>query len=981
VQIKRNTLIAARVVAGLAFVALAALPAVQARAAMPPHVVAEDQRGTTDSCAICHRTHAANTAVPYRTPDTTETTGTSLLIASDPAAGDVSLCFSCHGVAQLGSNVDVQSRFLLGSVHSLAPTSSPYGPSPKYCSSCHDSHGSDRTATDTPYPALLRSYEGTVAVHTGEEYCATCHTPLSATTFGERWASLAVFKDTAHFTGMAAPATGAGIRCSICHDPHGSAVAPLLVASLVPTSAPATFTVTADDRTFCGACHGAVSASWVGTETYATSAHASSTATTPITAKWVPAGDRFVGECQVCHAPMGRDDGSGNAIPKLLEAEGRVLCDGCHSASGVASTDTSSQARPVAGALTLAAVFSPDSGSAGRVSLYGRATAGGGPLSGPRQYSSADGTGPTASGDIDGDGRDELIVASGGSAMLSVYDRAALTGLEVPPAAYALPATATAVAVANVVDTQVSWLADYPEILVVDADGDFYLYGFLAGSLQTIAGPIPVGTGPWGLTAGNLSGSPLAEAVVTAQGSGELQVFTDDGLFSVSQATVAVGGAPCAPSIGDVWSADAGNEIVVADALAGTNVSVLDGAGALLQGYTLTAAAGGAPTASAIDDVLPGVTGDELAITFANVTGASSVIVVPQADPGPGLDTGLLLERTSGAGTFAGSLLAGDVDDDGTTDLVVGNGGMWVPDNTAVAPSIDIWRAVSGGSTLEASAETHLGGGTELAGPAPSLALSDLGPMFPSRHPIDEGSAAHVSTETAGFGTHVTCADCHNSHEAVATATLAPTVQGLLRGAWGSAGPSSTSYGVCYKCHPTVAAQFDPDTAVSVHAVVESATSDVPAATFVDPARWDAESVLYCTDCHGNDSPTGSQASGLHESGAAPILAKPYLGVASTDADLLCYACHKLTVYGTGVDDGAGVSYFQRTGPDLKLHSMHVASPAAGGHGLTCSACHVSHGTAQSHLLRDDIGFTSAGAHEGSCNNGCHTAAHTWPTL
>ena len=962
---------------------------------MPPHVVADAQRGTTDSCAICHRAHTANASVPSQTMDAVDATGTSLLIASDPLSGDVSLCFACHGVAQLGSNKDVQSRFLLGSVHSLAPTSAPYGPSPLYCSSCHDAHGSDRIATDTPYPALLRAYsqDSTTPALTGEAYCAKCHTPASAAAFGERFAGLAVYMRTGHYSGISTPTTGTGIRCSVCHDPHGSAVAPLLVASLTPTSAPATFTVTADDRTFCIACHPGPSASWPASSTYAASGHGSSAATVSITATWVPAGSRRVGECQVCHAPMGRSDGDGGTIPKLLDATGRVLCDRCHSAGGVASsTETSSQARHLASPLTLAAVYAPSNGTTGSVSLYGRAAAADTALSGPRQYTPAEGAGPSASGDIDGDGAPELVVASAKTAEINIYDENSLTGGSAP-ITVAVPAGVpiTAIAVANIVQRPVlGWLIqDSSEVAVITSEGRLIVYGWTIGSDLVSLGSSALPTGPWGLATGNLNAGGHAEAVVTSRSGQSITIATDDGSEGITVATTPVGGSPVAPSVGELWNSSPGNEIVVGDAEPTTStVRILDGSGVELAGYPI-ASGDGTPTATAVGDVLWGVPDApiaDLAVAFADAaSGDSTVVVLPQVvSPGSGLDTAGAVSASAGAGRHTGSLLIGNVDGDAHAELVVGNGGTWDTIGlTWVAPSVRVWH--SNGMTLSTS-DTYLGGGTELAGPAPSLALADFGPLFPSRHPIDEAAAAHVSTETVGFARHVTCSDCHNTHESTMTASAAPLVPGSLKGAWGVVGASATEttrslteYGICYKCHSSfaaldgrqdVAAQFDV-ASVSRHAVEASSTSAIPDATFA--GGFTQDSILFCTDCHGDDGRTGDQARGLHESDSAPILAKPYLGTAPTNTGLLCYGCHKYGVYGDGSDAvNAGLSFFRTTEATPKLlHPNHIAGTT--GRGLSCSACHVGHGsTTNLHLLRTGIGFVPSGDNGGTCTNGCH---------
>jgi predicted CXXCH cytochrome family protein len=1024
VQTERTTRAAALAAAGLFAAVLLCGALSTAFAATPPHVMIDGRGGNTDSCAICHRAHTADAAVPFRTLESTETTGTSLLIASDPAAGDVSLCLSCHGAAQLGSNTDIQSRFLLSSVHGLAPATAAYGPSALYCSTCHDSHGDARMAAGTPYPRLLRSFEGTRAVYTGEAYCATCHTVAAAIKQGERWAGMDVYRLTAHYTGIAAPGSGTGIRCSVCHDPHGSAVAPLLAASLVPASVAATFTVTADDRTFCNACHGPAKASWEGTTTYATSSHGSSTATVAISAAWVPKGARRVGECQVCHAPMGRSDGSGGAISKLLEAKGRALCDRCHAPGAVrASTDTSTEAYPAteSSAKELVAVYVPQAATAadGRVSVYGRALSGAAPrpLIGPKQYAPALGTGPSAAGNVDPyHVGAQLVVAAAGSARVSVHTSDELTGLALEPVTAAIPGgfKATSLAVANVVHNGAGVLPDTDEIVAITSDGRLVVYSW-TGSALAVVGEVTLPAGPWGLATGDLTGTGFAKIVVTDASAGSVTIAGDDGSGGISATTALVGVSPVAPSIGRVWSTapEGEQQIVVGDSASATaTVRVLDASGAELGGY-LVISGDGAPQATAVGNVLPGVSGAEVAIAFANASGDSSISIVPQIAPGPGLDIGVtsVVERATGVGFHTANLLVGDVEGDGRNELVTGSGGTWSRSTAAVAPSVQVWRANGAGTAL-AAPESYVAGGAEMAGAAPSLALADLGPVLPSRHPVDEvASAAHVSTETAPFARHVTCSDCHDSHVATRAAGVAPAVSGPMAGAWGvtatvtypgpavafaAAGRSATGYGVCFKCHSSYAAPlggradlavaFDPANA-SVHSVAQASTSTVAAGTFVTATpAWTAASVLSCTDCHGDDGRTADQARGPHTSASAPILLKPYAGVAPADAALLCYSCHRHDVYATGAADGTGMSAFVASGGTKRLHSVHVAASPT-GHGVSCGACHVSHGSVtQPHLLRGDIGFASTGPDAGTCTNDCHDpavggSARSWPVL
>ncbi|MDO8964509.1 MAG: cytochrome c3 family protein [Coriobacteriia bacterium] len=993
-QLKSNILhMIRRAIGVFALVAVLFVPAA-ALAAVPLHV---PETTTTDTCAICHRAHTATTMVPYRTRESTITTGTSLILSTDRARGDVALCFNCHGVGSLGSSFDVETSFTLVSTHSIAPLTSPYGPSPKMCSSCHDSHGADRTPSGTPYPRLLRSFDGTTSVFSGEEFCAACH----AARADERWDGLDVYARTGHFTSMPVPASGTAIRCGNCHQPHGSSIPPLLVGSVVPSAAPATATITANDRTFCLACHPDPRATWSGETTYAGSTHALSTTRVPITAKWVPAGTgRRVGECQVCHAPMGRSNGAGGTVAKLLEKSGRSLCDQCHAPGAAASTDTSSLAIPSIEAtqLELVAAYRPSAETswAARLSVYARDTTGTAPraLIGPREYRPAGRTGVMAAGDIDGDGAREVVVADAGEATLTIMQPDPLAGLSREPIAVGIPAgaSARALVVANVVQTVPGW-TDREEIVLVTTAGELFVYECNGSVLATVAGPLFVGaTGPWGIASGDVTNTARADVVVTNRTTATMYVCTENSGSAVLNAH-AVGADPVAPAIGELWASNPGSEIVVCSA-SGPEVSILTGEGANLSDYAVSAGVG-LPVAVAVADVFSG-SRDEVVVLFSDAaTGDSSVAVVAQVGSGNGLDTATTVSASLGSAVRSGTLATGDIEGDGHVEIVVGNAGRWARDATAKAPSVQLLR--ENGAALSPT-KTYPGGGIELAGTAPALAVVDLGQILPSRHPIDEVAVTHVSTETAPFARHVTCADCHDAHEATTSPAAAPAVQGALRGAWGVTGPSgaparsATTYGVCYKCHSSfvalggrrdVAAEFDPANA-SVHAV-QSASTAATANPDSFVSGWSNTSVLYCSNCHGNDGRSGGQARGGHTSKSAPILAVPYLGVRSDDSGALCYSCHRFAVYGDSADT-TGTSHFSDAAyAPRSLHFRHSGAPASGGLGFGCGSCHVTHGSAtETHLMRSDVGFvattTAPPANGGSCANDCHTggASHSY---
>ena len=995
-----------------AVAAVLVAPAI-AIAAIAPHVA--DGNGT-DACAICHRAHTANTQLPYRSQLSVVPTANALVLSADAGRGDVDLCYACHGIASLGASTDVESSFAMESTHSLAPSTSLYGPSPKLCGSCHDSHGQDRAVGGLPYPRLLRAWATTsTLVFSGDEYCATCHAARPSS----RFAGLDVYKRTGHYTAMPAPADGTAISCLQCHAAHGSDIAPLLANSVAAPAAPATSVVAANDRRECVACHPAASATWSGATAYARSSHGLATATVPIVAEWPKSPTvRRTGECQVCHDPMGRPDGAGGTIPKLAENRGRVLCDTCHKAGGAAKTDLASLAYPPTEAtkLELAVAYAPaaPTARAGRLAVYSRATAGPSPrpLVGPREYTAPGSVGRISTGDIDGDGRSELVMGEPGVKHVTVYQRDDLRGItrQAGPGVLPIGVNADFVAVADVTVAGVD--LGLPEICVVDDTAhELWIYRYLGSVLTTVDGPLPVGPGVTGIASGDVTGTAKADLAITCSGDDTLRIFTESGGTMVSTVSTTLAGVR-GPSIGDAWDRGAGSkdEVVVCEPGAATpGVSVFDGGGALLGSIPATGQPGAVPYASVVANVLPGVntgsSGREIAVALMGGTGTSAVEVYPQAALG-GPDAGNALTYVTGARYASGSLAAGDVDGDGRDELVVGNAGIWAKDVTRQGPSVQVLRANLLGLALDPAATiTYPGGGSEMAGPeAPSLALADLGAVGPSRHPIDEvARTAHVSTETASVVRHVTCDDCHNVHEATSTVGAAPAVGGRMLGARGVAltdtgvgsfsiaapARAANEYEVCARCHSSyvplagrgdVATDFNTYNA-SVHAVKAPSTSATATAGSFE-AGWSNSSVLRCTDCHSNADAT--KPAGPHTASAAPILRRPLWGVSPEAPDLLCYRCHLVGTYLDGTTDSGGrASRFNDSSKGTsaaftingKLHMLHTKDL-----GLGCGSCHVTHGSAtELHLIRSDVGFKHSLSDDGgSCDNACHTAPHSY---
>ncbi len=135
----------------------------------------------------------------------------------------------------------------------------------------------------------------------------------------------------------------------MCHEAHGSSNTALIRTTLTPPSVEDTVAVPGNDRWLCYACHPGGLATYSGGLTYEASTHGSSDATVAITTEWAkrfPAGSaetsRAAGECQVCHAATGRNDGTGKPYPKLQDAVGPALCYRCHDRGSTIASDVAS---------------------------------------------------------------------------------------------------------------------------------------------------------------------------------------------------------------------------------------------------------------------------------------------------------------------------------------------------------------------------------------------------------------------------------------------------------------------------------------------------------------------------------------------------------------------------------------------------------------------------------------------------------------
>jgi predicted CXXCH cytochrome family protein len=416
-----------------------------------------------------------------------------------------------------------------------------------------------------------------------------------------------------------------------------------------------------------------------------------------VSGQWPAAGAvRRVGECQVCHAPMGRDDGTGTAIPKLLERAGRQLCDTCHTSGGPAgAADIASLAYPSSetSQAELVAVWGAGSMTPtdAVAAVYGRATTGSDPrpLVGPREFAASNSGGVAAAGDVDDDGAAELLVADRAAKGLRILQRDALLGL-IDQGVVSIGITPDLVAIGRFVDPGVldPFSTTRPQIAVVDTStAELYVYANTASSVMaTIAGPYSVGTTPNGIASGEVTGTPQHPDLVVTDAANRFFVLAqnvpDSSDLVVASIVTSASTAPRGPSIGDVNTAT-GIEIVLC--LTGTNeLAVYDASGAPLDSVVLAGGTGGAvPWASAVANVLPGVTpfgrsGLEIAVAMRSEAGLSRLAVVAEAaGPATGLDGASVLYYDDTPARYrSGSVAVADVDGYGAAETILGNAGV-----------------------------------------------------------------------------------------------------------------------------------------------------------------------------------------------------------------------------------------------------------------------------------------------------------------
>lgn len=270
---------------------------------------------------------------------------------------------------------------------------------------------------------------------------------------------------------------------------------------------------------------------------------------------------------------------------------------------------------------------------------------------------------------------------------------------------------------------------------------------------------------------------------------------------------------------------------------------------------------------------------------------------------------------------------------------------------------------------------------------------------------------------------HVECIDCHNPHAVNDGAAVPPLASGRLRNVRGvqrdgltPVYPAQFEYEICFRCHagpsaPQTFTGYTPRERVvqtidvsrdfrttnpSFHPVEDMRNSpNVPSIPSSERPELNAQSKIYCSECHGDDGPTA----GPHGSDYAPLLKKQYEMAIGTQESAqnyaLCYRCHNRSVI---LSDA---SFQKNTLSGKGGHSGHLApsEPGWAGKGIPCSLCHDPHGVendgglsgSHTYLINfDRTGsivtgtagntyplFTDNGNHTGTCTLRCHLPDNT----
>lgn len=281
----------------------------------------------TNQCANCHVTHNAQGPDLLNQPTETQT------------------CYLCHDAGGQ-SKYDVADQFGKTAPYAASHHNVPEGT--MQCSDCHNPHDDSASiqGDNVHWPRLLQS-AADQAANGGNRFCLSCHKTAQGSIPAinpDTYPAAGVGHNNANFTINGTtpfnPASGTGISCEACHQPHGSSLGSLLKTD--PNSDGTT--ITADDKSQCYECHSGASADkrYLGKDVYdnTTDNPHALTSSTNTNASY-PGVTGQAGQCANCHDPHGSANGTSKVSMKTLRGvynDGKTsytagdfaLCFACH---------------------------------------------------------------------------------------------------------------------------------------------------------------------------------------------------------------------------------------------------------------------------------------------------------------------------------------------------------------------------------------------------------------------------------------------------------------------------------------------------------------------------------------------------------------------------------------------------------------------------------------------------------------------------
>ncbi len=357
-----------------------------------------------------------------------------------------------------------------------------------------------------------------------------------------------------------------------------------------------------------------------------------------------------------------------------------------------------------------------------------------------------------ALGDLNGDRRPDLVIANSGSVNVSV--RFNVSGSAAPTPSF----TALQTIGSGVIPSSVA-LGDLngdgkPDLVVADSDSDnvsVLLNSTIPGTgtaIFAVQGTFATGMGPASVAVGDLSGDGRPDLAVANQFSGTVSVLLNTTVLSAvaptfpTAASPATGIGPISVAIGDL-NCDGRPDLAVANYGSDTVSLILNTTAPGAATPTFAAQQAFATESGPSTVVIGDLNGDDRPdLAVANISSDTVSVLLNTTAAGAATPT-FAMQQTFATGGFPGSVAVGDLNGDGRPDLAVAN-------SSSATVSVLLNTTAPGAGTPTFAAQQTFG-----TGPNPSsVAIGDLnGDGRPDLAVANEGSdAASVLINTTAPG-------------------------------------------------------------------------------------------------------------------------------------------------------------------------------------------------------------------------------------